>query len=110
MLGGNYQGHEGNAAGSDIANLPKAEILAALYNASRPLGMGILHFTSKDMTSERAEELIASQDYFDYVQGRVMKVDLTGDSLDPSLYDRDNGEGAAERALAHMLPSTETPQ
>jgi hypothetical protein len=28
-----------------------------------------------------------------------MKIDLTGDSFDPFLYDRDNGEGAAERAL-----------
>ena len=37
--------------------------------------------------------------YFDYLQGRVMKVRIQGDELDPRLYDRDNGEGAAEQAI-----------
>lgn len=41
----------------------------------------------------------AERIYFDYLQGRVMKVDLAGDELDPRLYDRDNGEGAARRAI-----------
>ena len=29
----------------DIKGLNKAEVLAALYNNSKPLGLGFLHFT-----------------------------------------------------------------
>lgn len=28
-----------------------------------------------------------------------MKVDLSGDTFDPCLYDRENGEGSAKRAI-----------
>jgi hypothetical protein len=42
------------------------------------------------------------QDYIDYFQGRVIKTDLRGDAIDPRLYDRDNGAGAAERAVAKL--------
>lgn len=40
---------------------------------------------------------------FDYLHGRVMKVDIGGDTLYPRLFDRDNGNGAAARALAPLL-------
>jgi hypothetical protein len=41
--------------------------------------------------------------YFDYLHGRVMKIGLNTDDLEERLYDRDNGQGAAERALASLL-------
>lgn len=88
----------------NIKGMNKAEVLVALYNNAKPLGLGILHFTPEDMTLEEAYELIEeNQSYFDYVNGRVLKVDLNGDEFNPHLYDRDNGEGAAERALLHLL-------
>lgn len=83
----------------DLKGRNKAEVLAKLYNASHQQGMGFLQ-EDKDMTLEEAQTLLDSgQDYFDYVDGRVMKIDLSGDELDPRLYDRDNGQGAAARAL-----------
>ncbi len=83
----------------DISKMNKAEVLMKLYNAARPLGLGHLHYTPDDMTIEEAHELLKEQTYFDYLNGRVMKVDLSGDILDTWLYDRDNGPGAAKRAL-----------
>lgn len=83
----------------DISHIGKAEALRRLYNASKPLGMGFLHFTAEEMTLSEAESLVASNTYFDYLKGRVMKVDLTMPEFDPRLYDRDNGQGAAERAI-----------
>ena len=91
-----------------LANLNKAEILAALYNASKPLGMGILHFDPKPMTTEQADDLLKGQTYFDYLKGRVMKIDLKGDTLNPWLYDRDNGDGAAWRALRNIIDRSKT--
>lgn len=84
----------------DLKNKDKAEILAKLYNASQPLGMGVFHADGNDMTTEQARELLdAGHTYFDYLKGRVMKIDLSGDELDPRLYDRDNGQGAAAAAI-----------
>jgi len=36
---------------------------------------------------------------FDYLKGRVLKVDISGDELETQGYDRDNGQGAAARAI-----------
>ncbi len=83
-----------------LIGLDKAEVLATLYNASKPQGLGFLHYDSKPMTSKEARILLKKTTYFDYVQGRVMKVDLLGDTFDPWLYNRDNGQGAAEKAIA----------
>ena len=78
----------------------KVKALAALYNNSKPLGKGFLHFTPEDMDEVQAQNLLNSgQTYIDYYKGRVIKVDFRGDSFDPALYDRDNGEGSAAEAL-----------
>lgn len=101
-----------------IKGLSKGEVLAALYNASRPRELGFLRSIPNAMTAEEGAALIAEsskntpQDdlkapylnrpeiYFDYLNGRAMKVDLSGDEeFSETLYDRDNGEGAAQRAI-----------
>lgn len=85
----------------DISGLDKAAVLAALYNNSVPLGMGLLHFDPTPMSVEDARAIlnIDRVPYFDYLHGRVMKVDLANDELDPRLYDRDLGEGAAKSVI-----------
>lgn len=80
----------------------KAEVLAALYNNAKPLGLGFLQNNSTPMAKEEAEALLKEQTYFDYLNGRVLKVDLSGDYLDPWLYNRDNGQGVAERIVKSL--------
>lgn len=89
----------------DITGIDKAVVLAALYNAAISPGHAALDRRAEDMTVEKANELLATgETYFDYVGGRLLKVDLSTNSLDPWLYDRDNGAGAAETAIiAAML-------
>jgi len=88
----------------DISKLDKAEVLAALYNNSKQQGMGFLNPRGREpLTKDQAAELLKTTTYFDYLAGRVMKVELRGDTLDPWLYDRDNGSGAAARALAPLM-------
>lgn len=90
----------------DISKLDKAAVLAALYNNSRQQGMGFMHASGRSpMTTEQAAEELKSGTRFDYLHGRVMKVELKGDTLDPWLYDRDNGRGAAAAALAPLAAS-----
>jgi hypothetical protein len=85
-----------------ITGLDKAEVLMALYNRARPQRMGFLHYTPTPLAKEEAQQLLAGSNYFDYLNGRVMKVSLEGDELDPRLYDRDNGSGAAAEVIAEL--------
>jgi len=106
----------------DISGLGKAEVLQALYNGSRPMGMGMFRAVmlgneSIFMTLEEAEKALETGDdheqdfgsfrggkiYFDYLNGRPLKVDLSGDSFDPWGYDRDNGgDGTAARIIQNL--------
>lgn len=88
----------------NIKGLSKAKVLAALYNALKPLGLGILQYDPQNMSEKEAAELLEEQSYFDYLKGRVMKVDLSSDEeFDEWLYDRDNGIGAAKEAINGIL-------
>lgn len=40
----------------NIADLDKAEVLAALYNASKPQGMGFMHYDPAPMGVEEARQ------------------------------------------------------
>ena len=76
-------------------DLSKAEVLCALYNNAKQQGIGLFQ-RSDLMTLGQAEKLIGQTTNFDYLYGRVLKVDLLGDKgFEEWLYDRDNGKGAA---------------
>ena len=93
--------------GIDIKGLDKVEVVKALHAASRPLGMGFLHEGSP-LPDLRAQ-IDAGDTYFDYLCGRVMKVEVGNDELDPRLYDRDNGDGAAGRVIDSLRANRVTP-
>jgi len=84
----------------DISKKDKGAVLAALYNNSKAQGMGFMHFDPTPMTPQEGAQVLARSTYVDYLKGRVIKCDLSGDTLRPGLYDRDLGEGAAARAVA----------
>jgi len=87
-------------------DLNPAEVLAALYNDAKPLGMGMLHYNPEGMTIEQAQKELDDNQwkYFDYLHGRVMKVNLKNpDNFDERLYDRDNGYGAAHRTISKIV-------
>ena len=89
----------------DITGLDKADVLAALHNRARVQGVGVIHATPEDMTREVALAILDKRDgnlYFDYLKGRVMKVDISRDSFNPGLYDRDNGPGAASAVIEKL--------
>lgn len=88
----------------DIKGLDKAMVLKALYDNSHHQGLGFLQAVDS-FTVDDARELLKHQTYFDYLHGKVMKVDLSGDSFEEYLYDRDCGEGAAARAIDSIRDS-----
>ena len=110
------------ASAVDIRGIDKAELLAALHNHSMPMGMGILQARG-DLTADEARTLIeqaaggkASDDhgrmfdlkskgslYFDYLYGRPLKVDISGDEISPLGFDRDNGGPGTLAAIVARL-------
>lgn len=100
----------------NIAGLDKAAVLATLFNATAPSGMGFLQaqFGPSIMTVEDAQSVIdnvGSNDPgflhgkldYDYLFGRPLKVDLSGDEFDPWEFDRDNGgTGTAQRFIGNL--------
>jgi hypothetical protein len=104
----------------DIEGIDKGELLSALFNNSAPLGMGFLqaHLGPQVMTKEQAWEVInkigddstrnfgrhvhSNKLYFDYLYGRPLKVDLSQDTADDRLYDRDNGNGSFARIVSEI--------
>ena len=90
----------------NISGINKADLLAALYNNSRTQGLGFLSARPGDMTRDEAAAMLACSQRFDYLYGRVMKVDLSTGELDPRLYDRDLGQGAAQRVVEALRNAT----
>lgn len=94
----------------DIGGLDKAKLLAGLYNRSKPLGLGFLEATPDGMTVYQARKIIQQQGHrFDYLNGRVMKIDLRGDTLNPRGFDRDNGAGATQSVVQAIRAGQQPP-
>lgn len=83
----------------NISGIDKAELLVGLYNRSQPQGFGFIHFEKNDMTKQEAQEILKTDQSFDYLKGRVMKIAIGGDTMNPWGYDRDNGKGAAQSVV-----------
>ena len=93
----------------EIGGLDKAELLKALYDNARAQGMGVLQMQAGGIKIEQAQMIIekcGDNLYFDYLFGRVMKVDLSGDSMDTRLYDRDNGQGSAKAIIDQLMANS----
>jgi hypothetical protein len=88
-----------------IKGLDKAEVLKVLYDNSIVQGMGFLQATGEPLPVDEARELLKHQTYFDYLHGKIMKVDLRSDEFEEWLYDRDNGTGAAASAINKIRKS-----
>ena len=104
-----------------IEGYPKEQVLAALYNRASPQGMGILmykpdvmdagkaffviNFRGDDVcynAEENPRSELRNEFYFDYLFGRAMKVDISGDCFSSKQYNEYNGVGAAEKAIEEL--------
>ena len=96
----------------NIKDLDKAGVLKALWEHSHTQGMsflGLLGLKDGEFTIEHARELVSSNPslYFDYVDGHVIKCNISGDEFDERLYDRDCGIGMAQKAIDRLRKEVE---
>lgn len=93
----------------NIKYLSKPLVLQSLYREAAVQGMGFLQARGKSITIEEATEIINKSPrlHFDYLYGKVLKVDLSKNELNTWLYNRDNGKNAAEIAIINGALSTQ---
>lgn len=86
----------------DISHKDKAEVLASLYNHSKPIGMGIVQFDPRPMSVEVARMILNTMGYqFSYLKGRTMKINLSEDTVYVGRYNADNNQpGLAQKAIS----------
>lgn len=92
----------------DISDKDRAEVLAALYNASTPIGMGFAQYNPTDWTKEIAElyfERCGQEDVngaisFKWIMGRPVHCTFADNLVYVKAYNFDNEYGLAQRAIA----------
>lgn len=89
----------------NIKGLNKSDVLLTLWRGSISQGLAVFGLSKGWGEPTRDELDRASSGNVDYFKGRVIKCDLRDDEFDPRLYDRDCGEGAAQRAIASLKDS-----
>lgn len=91
----------------DIADLDKADLLAALFNGANCRGQGAdpgVFMTREDAAAmiEQRQHAHGWRSYFDHIEGRPIRSDIGGDLMDSWGYDQFNGEGALAQVLAGL--------
>ncbi len=92
----------------DISNKDRNEVLAALYNASTPIGRGFEKYNPMPWTKEIASiyfEKFGQPDYdgiitFEWVMGRPLNCHFKNNLVYVSGYNNDNEWGLAQRVIA----------
>lgn len=86
----------------DISNKDIAEVFSNLYNNARPQDdLGIIGFSTKNMSVEEARHILKTRQSFDYFNGRALKLDF----YEPAkfridIYNTYNGIGSAEKIIS----------
>lgn len=88
----------------NIKGLSKSQVLHALWHASKARRISFIGLLGESFTLEDAQKEVDDQPclYFDYVAGHIIKCDLSKDEFDERLFDKDNGDGAAAKAIENL--------
>lgn len=95
-----------------ILGLNKADVIAILFNNARVAQRD--KSDEKEMDEEEAEEVVKKQTFdnglimIDFAYGRILKITIQEDKIDPFLYDRDNGQNAVENLIKRLRETGET--
>lgn len=88
----------------DISGLDKAKLLQALFDRATPQDRSLMNYYSNNKLGLTGAEnaLRNGHGYVDRLAGKVMKVNMSGDRLDPFLFNQYNGAGTAEQVVQNL--------
>lgn len=86
-----------------IKGLDRATVLYALFTGA----LGRQGLVAEGLSPDEIQAIYEASPHkrFDYIKGRPLKVILDSDDLDVRRYNRDNGEGQAERIIEQLHSS-----
>ena len=91
----------------NIEGIDRAKLVQELYKNAKSPGNGATIRSSEELPLDVAKDLVGKD--MDYVAGRVMKIEVPraseSNELDTFLYNRDNGENAAEKVVSSINKS-----
>lgn len=80
----------------------RVSLLRGLWEAQRTASFfAIVPRTTPTFDENKAKTAVKG--YIDYFCGRAIKTDLSKDTIDPYLYDRDAGTGTFQRVVNNLL-------
>ena len=78
----------------DIAGINKEVLLETLWNNSRPIPFYRKYKVNPpNFDIKKAMKQVKDDGYADYILGRLIKVNIESDSVDPEIYNENNGKG-----------------
>lgn len=89
----------------DISDLDKVKLLQMLWENSSP-AIFFNAFPIKPPSFDRENASTAVESFIDYYCGRCIKMNLSGDSVDPYSYDRNYGTGTVARIVETLRNSS----
>jgi len=82
----------------DISGVDKVVLLRELWNNSKPAAFFTMNGIPPPPFNETNAKFFVDK-YIDYYDGRLIKTDISGDTANPSMYDRDNGSGSFQKSV-----------
>jgi hypothetical protein len=85
----------------DITDIDKVKLLEALWHKQKPAAFFTFNLVPPPSFDEKGAKQAVTK-YIDYFCGRCIKTNLSGDTVDPFLFDRDAGEGAFQSMVDQL--------
>ena len=83
----------------DITEVDKVKLLEEMWKGVKPAAFFAMSGTfPPNFDRSKASEAVKNG-YIDYFMGRCIKTDLSGDTINPRLYDRDAGQGTLSKIV-----------
>ena len=87
----------------NISGIDKKALLQALYSNAAPKGYGWCHYIpSHILPDQEMASILEKSRRIDYLHGRAMKIDISEDSVDTSIYNEYNGKNLAEMIIGGL--------
>ena len=86
----------------DITGINKITLLASLWSNSSPAGFFKNMPEMAPPFNLQAAQRDVERGFIDYFCGRLIKMDLSGDTVDVFLYERDNGQGSVQQIVNNL--------
>ena len=85
----------------NIKGIDKVQLLEELWTAQKVASWFSFHPVQVPLF-DRVKAQEAVKEEIDYFQGRAIKLNLSNDSIDPWVYDRDAGQGTFKKIVDQL--------